>query len=102
MKSVPQSLRILLVHGGLVVVSFLLYLTPLAHKPGAMHPLLLLPSVYLVFSAIPFGWVIIRGIVELGRKESVVGSRVAIWVSLICLVLVIWGASRLLERAVSV
>ncbi len=94
MKQWPLSLRIFLIHTALVVIALLLMMSPLGHKPGAIHPVLVLPFFYLLFSGLPYITSLIRGIYELFKGFGRVGSGVAVGSSLLVLAAMGYGIAH--------
>jgi hypothetical protein len=94
MKQWPLSLRIFLIHTALVVIALLLMMSPLGHKPGAIHPVLVLPFCYLLFSGFMYIIVLIRGICELFKGSGGVGSGVAVGSSLLVLAAMGYGVAH--------
>jgi hypothetical protein len=85
MKHWPASLRIFVVHTALVAASLLLMFSPLGKKPGAIHPLLIVPFFYFMISGLPYVASIIRGLYELRRGVREWGSVVAVGASFVIL-----------------
>ena len=102
MKNLALSLRIFLVHTGLVAVSFLLIVSPLGHKPGAIHPLLVLPLFYLICSGAPYSVSLVRSVYELVRKCKKKGSLVALLLNVVVLFAGIFVVSRMWPMWMSV
>ena len=55
----------------IIVISLLLFVSPLSKKPGPIHPLLVVPFFYCMFSFIPSGIFAFWGLGRLfkGQKE---------------------------------
>ena len=102
MKQWPLSLRIVLIHTALVVIAVLLLMSPLGHKPGAIHPVLILPFFYLLFSGLPYLASLIRGIYELRKGLGRAGSAVAIGSSLLILGAMCYGVAYLWSACMSI
>lgn len=47
------SFKIGLVHWIIIGICLLMFVSPLGHQPGAMHPFLMLPFFYCVLSPVP-------------------------------------------------
>lgn len=47
------SFKIALVHWIIIGICLLMFVSPLGHEPGAMHPVLIVPFFYFVFSFVP-------------------------------------------------
>ena len=102
MKNYPLSLRVMLFHTGFVVVALLLMISPLGHKPGAIHPLLILPFFYLIFSGITYAYTMIRGIYEIRTGGNELGSKISVFISIIILVTMSYGVYYMWPRWMSV
>ncbi len=53
MQSLATSFRIAVVHWIIIGLCLLMFVSPLGHRPGAMHPLLIAPFLYSLLSPIP-------------------------------------------------
>ncbi len=54
----------------IIAVSMILFFSPLSDKPGAMHPILILPFFYCMFSFIPAGIVAISGLKKILKENK--------------------------------
>ena len=52
-RFLATSFKIALVHWIIIGVCLLMFVSPLGHKPGAMHPLLMVPFFYCLLSPVP-------------------------------------------------
>jgi hypothetical protein len=72
-----KTLFIALLNYLIFSICLILMLSPLGFKPGAMHPLLIVPFFYLMFSIIPAVFGVIVGVFELNkiniRKFTIAG-----------------------------
>ncbi|MGJ8634137.1 MAG: hypothetical protein ACSHX7_09480 [Luteolibacter sp.] len=91
MKRYPLSLRIFLIHTGLVTLAILLITSPLSDKPGAIHPVLILPFFYIVFSAVLYFVSLVCGILEFSKDGMRAASGIAIASSLLMLSVMTYG-----------
>ena len=60
----------------ILAICILLFISPLSKKTGAMHPVIMVPFLYLILSFIPAGIGTIVGVFEIikkDRKKSIIG-----------------------------
>lgn len=78
-----------------VTISGLLLMTPLRDKPGGLHPVLVVPFFYCLFSCIPACVVVFSGI-----KKIIQGHRGHGYIAVICLngIYLLWYVIVVLSR----
>lgn len=102
MKHWPLSLRIFLMHTAITVTSILLMMSPLGQIPSPIHPILILPFFYLLFSGLPYLAAVIRGFYELWKGVGKFGSGFAGVSSLLILASMWYCIARNLDALMSV
>ena len=65
----------------------LLFLSPWAHKPGAIHPILVIPFFYLLLSAVPYSVAVALGVSEIRKKMKFGLSAISAILSSLILIL---------------
>jgi len=58
------SYKIAFIHWIMIIISMLMFISPLGQKSGAIHPLLIVPFFYSVLSLLPLIVGLVFGIVE--------------------------------------
>jgi hypothetical protein len=69
-KFLATSFKIGLIHWIIIGVCLLMFVSPLGHRPGAMHPLLIVPFLYCLISPVPALIGVIVGIRERSRGTT--------------------------------
>jgi len=92
------SLKIALAHWIIIGVCLLMFVSPLARQPGAMHPLLIVPLFYSVFSFVPPLVGVVVGVTERFRGTTKRWGNTGIVLNLVYLVVFVSFVFFMWER----
>jgi len=94
---VSISYKIAFIHWIIIVISMLMFISPLGQKSGAIHPLLIVPFFYSVLSLLPPLVGLVYGVVEKYKNSERRRINIGIFLNTLYVILFISFVSEMWE-----
>jgi len=94
---VSISYKIAFIHWIMIIISMLMFLSPLGQKSGAIHPLLVVPFFYSVLSLLPPLVGLVFGVVEKYKKSKRQRINIGIFLNTLYVILFMSFVSEMWE-----